>query len=78
MTVQQYFDFIFSTELLLACLVAFMVFITGMKVIKQKNQPPCLGYWRPWIGCAVEFGREPLYFIEKARRKVGNFRLPRR
>lgn len=41
---------------------------------KQKRfWPPCyIGAWRiPWIGCAFEFGKAPLYFIEEARVKFG-------
>lgn len=70
MTVQEFAVFVLSTEMLLACLVVIGVFIICIGYFKQKSQPPCLGYWQPWIGCAVEFGKEPLYFIERARRKV--------
>jgi len=66
MTVQE-----FCTDLLLACVAVITVAIICIEIFKQKSQPPCLGYWIPWIGCAVEFGKEPLYFIERARRKVG-------
>nr|KAG5706811.1 hypothetical protein BaRGS_004146 [Batillaria attramentaria] len=26
--------------------------------------------WLPWIGCAVEFGKEPVYFIDAKRKEV--------
>jgi len=50
------------------------VYIIYVQVFKRRRQPPCLGYWQPWLGCAVEFGKEPLYFIERARRKVSYYR----
>jgi len=35
-----------------------------------NKQPPCYGGWIPWLGCAIEFGKCPLYFIEECRKKV--------
>ena len=35
-----------------------------------SNQPPCYSGWLPYIGCAIEFGKAPLWFIEKSRKKV--------
>lgn len=32
--------------------------------------PPLYSGWIPWLGCAVDFGRAPLYFIDEKRRKV--------
>ena len=75
MTVQDFSVFVLSSELLLACLVAIIASIICIEVFKQQNRPPCLGFWQPWIGCALEFGKEPLYFIESARRKVSYFIL---
>jgi len=39
---------------------------------QKKFWPPCyVGAWGiPWIGCALEFGKAPLHFIEEARVKV--------
>jgi len=76
MTINEFSVFTLSIELLLACLAAIVVSIICMDdIFKHKNEPPCLGYWKPWIGCALEFGKEPLYFIERARRKVSCFSL---
>ncbi|KAF6030541.1 CYP39A1 [Bugula neritina] len=33
--------------------------------------PPCYSGWMPFLGCAIEFGKEPLNFIEKMHRKLG-------
>jgi len=74
MTVQELSVFVLSIELLFTCLVAITVYIV-VKIFKQHCRPPCIGYWLPWIGCALEFGKEPLYFIERARRKVSYFDL---
>lgn len=40
---------------------------------QKKFWPPCyVGAWGiPWIGCALEFGKAPLHFIEEARVKFG-------
>jgi len=75
MTILELSVFVLSTELLLTCLAAIALTIICMEVLKQQSRPPCLGYWRPWIGCAVEFGKEPLHFIDRARRKVSYFAL---
>lgn len=32
--------------------------------------PPVQSGWLPWIGCAVDFGREPLYYIDRTRKKA--------
>ncbi|KAI0208253.1 24-hydroxycholesterol 7-alpha-hydroxylase [Lamellibrachia satsuma] len=56
---------------------ALLVLPLGVAVIypfysSRRNEvyPPCRG-WIPWLGCAVEFGKAPLYFIEESRRKLG-------
>ena len=38
----------------------------------KNNFPPSYG-WIPFIGCAVEFGKQPLYFINEAKEKVCGF-----
>ena len=32
--------------------------------------PPVEGGWVPWVGCAIAFGKEPLWFIRRAHEKV--------
>lgn len=41
---------------------------------KRSNaqHPPVQSGWLPWIGCAVDFGREPLYYIDRTRKKARN------
>ena len=55
---------------------ALLVFPLGVAVFyplyrgrRREMYPPCLG-WIPWLGCAVQFGKAPLDFIEESRRKV--------
>ncbi|XP_059166238.1 24-hydroxycholesterol 7-alpha-hydroxylase-like [Physella acuta] len=38
---------------------------------KGIKLPPVYGGWIPWLGCAVEFGKRPLDFIEQMRKKLG-------
>ncbi|XP_075057422.1 24-hydroxycholesterol 7-alpha-hydroxylase [Mixophyes fleayi] len=33
--------------------------------------PPCIRGWIPWLGAALEMGKAPLQFIERARQKHG-------
>jgi hypothetical protein len=40
------------------------------KNAKGKN-PPLYAGWLPWIGCAIEFGKAPVYFIDQKRKEVG-------
>ena len=32
--------------------------------------PPIRSGWLPWLGCALEFGKEPLNFIKRTRDEV--------
>lgn len=36
--------------------------------------PPVQGGWLPWVGCALDFGKEPLWFIKKTHDKVSDLR----
>ncbi|KAK2181469.1 hypothetical protein NP493_388g01005 [Ridgeia piscesae] len=56
---------------------ALLVFPLGVAVLypiywgrRREMYPPCRG-WIPWLGCAVQFGKAPLDFIEESRRKLG-------
>lgn len=47
------------------------------KVLSQKiakngggDLPPMHTGWIPWVGCAVEFGKAPVYYIEEKRKEV--------
>lgn len=32
--------------------------------------PPVQGGWFPWLGCALDFGKEPLWYIKSTHDKV--------
>ena len=32
--------------------------------------PPIRTGWLPWLGCALEFGKEPLHFIKRTKDEV--------
>ncbi len=44
----------------------------GAHVPRGARLPPLEGGWLPWIGCALEFGKAPLWHIKKAHKKVIN------
>ncbi|KAL8619018.1 hypothetical protein ACOMHN_020716 [Nucella lapillus] len=37
-----------------------------------KNLPPLYAGWIPWVGCALEFGKAPVHFIEQKRKELGS------
>jgi len=38
---------------------------------KNVKYPPVIKGWIPWLGCAIDFGKEPLNFIKKSTEKHG-------
>ncbi|CAG5121634.1 unnamed protein product, partial [Candidula unifasciata] len=60
------------TGALMACVGYVFSRITEKLRTKHHQVPPpmCRG-WIPWLGCAVEFGKSPLTFIEAKRRELG-------
>lgn len=42
----------------------------GASLLSGSKLPPVEGGWVPWLGCALDFGKEPLWFIRKAHEKV--------
>ena len=62
-------------SLILPALLGLVLFILAQvyrrrQLIASLNLPPCYSGWIPFLGCAVEFGKEPLNFIEKMRQQV--------
>lgn len=39
---------------------------------RRQDLPPERSGWLPWLGCAVDFGKAPLFFIQKTRKEVGS------
>ncbi|XP_076445401.1 24-hydroxycholesterol 7-alpha-hydroxylase-like [Babylonia areolata] len=56
------------------CAVAVSVFFRKFWNAKSNggNLPPLCAGWLPWIGCAVEFGKAPVHFIEQKRKEMGS------
>lgn len=62
-------------RLIIPALLGLVLFVLAQvyrrrQLIASLNLPPCYSGWIPFLGCAVEFGKEPLRFIEKMRKKV--------
>ena len=38
---------------------------------RSTKYPPICKGWIPWLGCAIEFGKRPLDFIDHKRKQVG-------
>lgn len=61
---------------LLVPILAFSISTVLLCIFKRKvsrskhNMPPSKAGWIPWVGVAIEFGKEPLNYIEKARKEV--------
>ena len=65
-------------SLILPALLGLVLFILAQvyrrrQLIASLNLPPCYSGWIPFLGCAVEFGKEPLNFIEKMHQQVNLF-----
>lgn len=58
----------FTPVVLLISLVVYRLW--RQKKTLEKNYPPLHAGWIPWVGCAVEFGREPVFFIDTKRKEV--------
>lgn len=58
------------STLLLVAIIFFRAKIT--KSNKQKNIPPHVPSTLPFLGCAVEFGKNPISFLLEAHKKYGS------
>ena len=50
-----------------ALLLTVLLLLLRCTVITKKNAPPTKAGWIPWLGVALEFGKEPLRYIQKTR-----------
>ncbi|XP_063298124.1 24-hydroxycholesterol 7-alpha-hydroxylase [Pelobates fuscus] len=57
--------------LLLALLTGLLIRHLLTKHSRSLPPPPCIRGWIPWLGAALEMGKAPLEFIERAREKHG-------
>ena len=54
----------------IASLHLFVYFLYRLKTREKFHSPPLQSGFIPWFGVAVEFGKEPLHYVEKTRQKV--------
>lgn len=54
----------------LATLVTLLVMKRAAASRGPYRLPPVRSGWLPWIGCALEFGKEPLNFIKRTQDEV--------
>ena len=40
------------------------------QISTASGLPPCNSGWIPYLGCAVEFGKQPLQYIDSMYKKV--------
>lgn len=51
--------------------VATLITLLVLKRAHRTDRfPPVRSGWLPWLGCALEFGREPLNFINRTKDEV--------
>lgn len=53
-----------------------LLVIAKLTIFKSEaNLPPAKRGLIPWVGVAIPFGKEPLYYIEKTRREVSGAKI---
>ena len=52
--------------------VLFYLLLLGRARRSRHQLPPQRSGLVPWLGCALAFGKEPLFFIQKTRKEVRN------
>ncbi|ESO89269.1 hypothetical protein LOTGIDRAFT_106561 [Lottia gigantea] len=67
-------EYTWTNLILLGVFISIAVVYTR-KLIKNQatglKYPPVYEGWLPWIGCAMEFGKQPLEFIHKKQQDLG-------
>ena len=56
---------------LVLCTVYFLSNIVR-QLFPNKNEPPVVFHWIPWLGSAVTYGKEPYKFLFAAQAKYGD------
>jgi len=51
-------------------LLAAVLWLVRSNSSRRTRLPPVKGGWIPWVGCAIPFGKEPLWFIQRTRKEV--------
>ncbi|XP_018422304.1 PREDICTED: 24-hydroxycholesterol 7-alpha-hydroxylase isoform X2 [Nanorana parkeri] len=60
-----------AVGLLLGLLAGLLIRHLLTRAPRGLPPPPCIRGWIPWLGAALEMGKSPLEFIERARQKHG-------
>lgn len=63
-------EFAIVSGLLLGAVLLLAVLWRLLRAKPSGRLPPVKDGWIPWLGCAVEFGKEPLFFVQKAQKEV--------
>ena len=64
-------EFLVSALLLLAAYLYWLLSRgPSARLSFAAKVPPVQGGWLPWVGCALQFGKEPLWYIKKTHDKV--------
>lgn len=53
-----------------ALILVVLFLLLRFRASPRGNSPPRKAGWIPWFGVALEFGKEPLWYIQKARAEV--------
>ncbi|XP_044301152.1 24-hydroxycholesterol 7-alpha-hydroxylase [Varanus komodoensis] len=60
-----------AVTILLTMVVGLVFTIVLSRWSRNRNEPPCIRGWIPWLGAVFQFGKAPLEFVEQARLKYG-------
>ncbi|CAI9578990.1 unnamed protein product [Staurois parvus] len=60
-----------AVGILLGLLVGLLVRSLLTRSPHRLPPPPCIRGWIPWLGAALQMGKDPLEFIQRARQKHG-------
>ena len=68
-------EFAVALGSVLTAVVGLTLFATVSWLVKSNLRgkarlPPVKSGWIPWVGCAIPFGKEPLWFIQQTRKEV--------
>ena len=55
---------------ILAVVVGLLTILRASTSRGTEKFPPVRSGWLPWLGCTLEFGKEPLNFIKKTKDEV--------
>lgn len=56
--------------LVIATLAGLITLQVLRRAYRTDKLPPVRSGWLPWLGCALEFGKEPLNFIKRTKDEV--------